>query len=230
MNEYTVLIPCAGNGSRFAATLAKQYHSLAGKTVLDWTLQAFETSSRIKQIVVIVQADDPQIERYRTNYAKLAIAKVGGATRAQSVLNGLRNLALTNNDWVLVHDAARCCITPQMINHLIEQVELNNIGGLLTTRVVDTVKQINAQQQVVQTLNREELRLAQTPQMFRYDELVNALLTLEAEKATDEASAIEACGGKVLAIENSPTNLKLTYPSDLYLAEIILQHSISKGE
>ncbi|MEN9945687.1 MAG: hypothetical protein RLZZ293_73 [Pseudomonadota bacterium] len=230
MNEYTVLIPCAGNGSRFATTLAKQYHSLAGKTVLDWTLQAFETSSRIKQIVVIVQADDPQIERYRTNYAKLAIAKVGGATRAQSVLNGLRNLALTNNDWVLVHDAARCCITPQMINYLIEQVELNNIGGLLTTRVVDTVKQINAQQQVVQTLNREELRLAQTPQMFRYDELVNALLTLEAEKATDEASAIEACGGKVLAIENSPTNLKLTYPSDLYLAEIILQHSISKGE
>ncbi|MBX9597428.1 MAG: 2-C-methyl-D-erythritol 4-phosphate cytidylyltransferase [Burkholderiales bacterium] len=222
MSKFIALLPCAGSGSRFGSVLAKQYHSLCNKTVLDWTLSAFETVAEIGEVLLVASPADELIDKYATKYNKVKIAKVGGTTRAESVSNGLRALELMPDDWVLVHDAARCCVHPDDIRKLINQLKNGTNGGILASKAVDTIKQADAAKQVLTTLDRQYIYMAQTPQMFRYQELTHALSRVDLAQVTDEASAIELAGGVVKIIESSAPNLKVTFPFDLQIAELVI--------
>lgn len=222
MSKFVALLPCAGSGSRFGSALAKQYHPLCDKTVLDWTLRAFEAVMEIEQVLLVASPDDELIDDYAAKYTKVRIVKVGGATRAASVNNGLRELKLMPDDWVLVHDAARCCIHPNDIRKLVNQLKNGSDGGILAAKAVDTVKQVDSAKQVLKTLDRQYIYMAQTPQMFRYQELIQALAKADLALVTDEASAVELAGGVVKIIESSAPNLKVTFPFDLQIAELVI--------
>ena len=222
MGKFVALLPCAGSGSRFGSVLAKQYHPLCGKTVLDWTLRAFEAVMEIEQVLLVVSSDDELIDDYAAKYTKVRVVKLGGATRAESVNNGLQALELMPDDWVLVHDAARCCIHPEDIRKLINQLKNGTTGGILAAKAVDTIKQVDSAKQILRTLDRQYIYLAQTPQMFRYQELTQALTRADLALVTDEASAIELAGGVVKVIESSAPNLKVTFPFDLQIAELVI--------
>jgi 2-C-methyl-D-erythritol 4-phosphate cytidylyltransferase len=229
MSKFIALLPCAGSGSRFGSVLAKQYHSLCSKTVLDWTLSAFEVVAEIEQVLLVASPDDELIDNYATKYNKVKIAKVGGTTRAESVSNGLRELEIMPDDWVLVHDAARCCIHPDDIRKLINQLKNGSNGGILASKAVDTIKQVDSVQQVLRTLDRQYIYMAQTPQMFRYQELTQALTQADLTQVTDEASAVELVGGVVHVVESDAPNIKVTFPFDLKLAQMIINSYLEDG-
>ncbi len=229
MSKFIALLPCAGSGSRFGSVLAKQYHSLCNKTVLDWTLSAFETVAEIGEVLLVASPADELIDKYATKYNKVKIAKVGGTTRAESVNNGLRVLDLRANDWVLVHDAARCCIHPDDIRKLINQLKSGTNGGILAAKAVDTIKQVDSVKQVLRTLDRQDIYMAQTPQMFRNQELTQALSQTDLAQVTDEASAIELAGGMVQVVESDAPNIKVTFPFDLKLAQMIINSYLEDG-
>ena len=184
------------------------------------TLAAFAAVARFRDTLVVVAADD---DFFDATTESISIAPCGGATRAGSVFNGLSHL-LNNgadaNDWVLVHDAARCLITPAQINTLINACAGDAVGGLLAHKLPDTLKsEINGR--VAATLDRSDKWLAQTPQMFRIGALREALLQA-GNKVTDEASAMEAQGLQPLLVPGSAQNFKVTYPEDFALAEAVL--------
>lgn len=215
------LIPCAGSGSRAGAEGPKQYQLLAGKPMVMHTLAAFAAVSGIAQLVVVVAPGD---EFFTSRAAPCLVAACGGATRAASVLNGLRFLlrqGAARDDWVLVHDAARCLVTPRQIEALIDVCGADPVGGLLAHKLPDTLKR-EAGGRVVQTLDRSDKWLAQTPQMFRIGQLMDAMAH-SADHLTDEASAMEAIGLQPLLVPGSAQNFKVTYPEDFALAEAILK-------
>jgi 2-C-methyl-D-erythritol 4-phosphate cytidylyltransferase len=222
------LIPCAGSGSRALsslsggerAPLAKQYHPLAGQPLVLHTLAAFAAVRRLAGTLVVVAPGD---DFFRTAPVDCRVAPVGGATRAQSVTNGLQYLAEHGGqpqDWVLVHDAARCLVTPQLINALIDACLDDEVGGLLAHKLPDTLKREVAGR-VAGTLRRDDKWLAQTPQMFRLGQLSQAL-ALAGEQVTDEAGAIETMGLNPKLVPGSAQNFKVTYPPDFELAEVVL--------
>lgn len=222
--KYFVIIPVAGNGSRFGGSIPKQYTLINDKTVLQHTLDAFLKVDRIEQIVLIANPNDTIIEQYIKPNNKVIIHKVGGITRSESVTNGLKKLNCASDDWILVHDAARCCIKVESINNLIDSLYNSDSGGILASKATDTIKY--AENNIIQkTINREYIYLAQTPQMFRYTLLLNALNTVDLNQVTDEASAIEAIGAKVNIVINDNTNIKITYPQDIELAKILLANN-----
>jgi len=155
--------------------------------------------------------------------AKLETVFCGGQTRAESVANGLRAAATAaaDDDWILVHDAARPCLTPQLVERLVAELAADPVGGLLAIPVADTLKRADAGQRVAATESREGLWQAQTPQMFRYRLLADALAACSA--VTDEAGAVEALGLKPKLVPGENTNLKVTFPADLGIAEWILR-------
>jgi 2-C-methyl-D-erythritol 4-phosphate cytidylyltransferase len=222
--KYVALIPAAGVGARMGATIPKQYLPLAGKTVMEHTVAAFLQSPQIAHTSVVVSAEDAYIDahlpRQPIAQGNLSVLRCGGATRKDSVRNGLQALRgqLADHDWVLVHDAARPGLTPALIAHLIQEVGTHAVGGLLALPVVDTVKRVSGDK--VETISREGLWLAQTPQMFRYGILCAALDAID--QVTDEASAIEACGYVPQLVQGAASNLKITLASDLALAEMYL--------
>ncbi len=212
------LIPCAGNGSRSGATGPKQYQPIAGKAMVLHTLAAFAGVERLAGTLVVVSAGDDFFDAL-----PVQVEACGGATRALSVANGLdallqRGAALS--DWVLVHDAARCLITPTQINSLIDACVDDVIGGLLALPLPDTLKAAK-DGRVAATLERSDKWLAQTPQMFRLGELKSALLAA-GDAVTDESSAMEFMGQRPLLVEGSAQNFKVTYPPDFALAESVL--------
>ncbi|MBC3906089.1 2-C-methyl-D-erythritol 4-phosphate cytidylyltransferase [Undibacterium umbellatum] len=213
--RYVALIPAAGVGSRMGATTPKQYMSISGKSVLQYTVDAFLTFSKIQHTYVLVSPDDAYVDEYLAKAENLTVLRCGGASRRDTVRNGLSKLAATlgNKDWVLVHDAARPGLTSGLLQHLIDQVADSAVGGLLALPVVDTVKRVENGK--VQTIPRDGLWLAQTPQMFRYQLLCDALDA--ADQVTDEASAIEAAGHAPIMVEGHVRNMKLTLPSDMAL-------------
>lgn len=233
--SYFALIPAAGNGSRMAgdahASLPptpKQYLPLAGRPLIWHALAALCQVSEIEKIFVVLSGDDrgwPQATMAELG-SKVVILRCGGATRAASVSNGLRAMKkyVVDDDWILVHDAARPCVTSTQIENLIATIvgETDSAGGLLAMPVADTLKRADVEQpnSVAATVPRDGLWQAQTPQMFRYALLCEALDT--APQVTDEASAIEALGQRPQLIESDVTNLKVTYPADFQLAEMIL--------
>ena len=226
------LIPCAGMGSRALGTdrsgdsapaRPKQYQPLLGQPLVMHTLAAFASSIRVARTMVVVAPGDTFFNAIRLPNASFLIASCGGNTRACSVLNGLTALAdhgAHDSDWVLVHDAARCLITPHLIDALIEACLPDAVGGLLALPVPDTLKSaVNGR--VATTLDRSDKWLAQTPQMFRLGTLRLALQRA-GPQVTDEASAIEALGQSPRLVVSTAENFKVTYPSDFALAEAVL--------
>lgn len=214
------LIPCAGNGSRSGAHGPKQYALLAGKPMVVHTLAAFAEVARLAGTLVVVSAGDAFFDDCAQ---PVAVAACGGATRAQSVFNGLQALlaqGASASDWVLVHDAARCLITPAQINALIDACLPDAVGGLLALPLPDTLKMAQ-DGRVAGTLARSDKWLAQTPQMFRLGALQSALQTA-GDAVTDESSAMELAGLRPLLVEGSAQNFKVTYPQDFALAESVL--------
>lgn len=229
--RFFALIPCAGSGSRAGTRQPKQYQLLAGQAVVWHTVQAFRAVQVMAGITVVVSPGDDAFMRVCPDFKQQGdlLAAVGGSTRAASVGNGLKALlqhAAQLDDWVLVHDAARCLITPGQIQALIAACQNDNTGGLLALPLSDTLKS-SAKGRVAQTIERADKWLAQTPQMFRMGALLAALeaagLDASGGAVTDESSAMEAQGLKPLLVPGSAQNFKLTYPQDFALAEAILQ-------
>ena len=219
--RFFALIPCAGHGSRAGTVGPKQYEPIAGKPIVMHTLAAFAAVKRIAKTLVVVAQDDGFFSR---NFAPVTASACGGETRAISVANGLhelRKLGADSRDWVLVHDAARCLITPALIDSLIDACEGDDVGGLLAQPLADTLKVGNGGR-VAETLSRDDKWLAQTPQMFRIGPLLEAL-EQAGDEVTDEASAMEAVGQRPLLVAGGAQNFKVTYPDDFALAEAVLK-------
>lgn len=220
-SRYFALVPCAGTGSRAGTHGPKQYERIAGQPMVWHTLAAFAAVKRIARTLVVVAPGDGFFER---NPTSALVVACGGATRAASVQNGLYELTrvgATQEDWVLVHDAARCLVTPALIDRLIDACTEDAVGGLLAYPLPDTLKR-EAGGRAVETVGREDKWLAQTPQMFRIGMLMEAI-----ERATgaltDEASAIEAMGHRPLLVAAGSQNFKVTWPDDFALAEAVLK-------
>lgn len=227
MTRYVALIPAAGTGSRFGNGRPKQYLDLLGKPMLAHSIEVLASHPRISSVSVVIAPSDTWFQKFDWDGStvKLQFLRVGGATRAQSVANGLRALGddVGEDDWVLVHDAARPCISRELLDWLIDGVGDDAIGGLLAVRVADTLKLADQGNRVTATRSRDGLWGAQTPQMFRRGLLGRALSEMHEGDVTDESSAIEWLGFHPLLIESAAENLKVTYPNDYALAETILK-------
>lgn len=219
------VVPAAGRGLRFGSVLPKQYLPLAGATVLAHTLRRLDDLGGLG-IAVGLAPDDPHWAACRPTLATPIIAFEGGAERALTVLNGLKALQdqARPDDLVFVHDAARPCVRRADLERLRTIAESAVDGALLARPVADTVKRAGTQDFVAATVDRRGLWLAQTPQVFAYARLYEALSRALAEGAlvTDEASAIEYLGGTPQLVIGSPDNIKITVPDDLALAELFL--------
>jgi 2-C-methyl-D-erythritol 4-phosphate cytidylyltransferase len=228
MTQYIGLIPAAGTGSRMGVDVPKQYLDIAGHPMIYYAVRAMVTSPLITAVYVVLAADDSWWAGYDwCEFGdKLQVLRCGGATRAESVTNGLAAMSADGQDWVLVHDAARPCLTTELIARLIETVGDAEIGGLLAIPVADTLKRASGAH-VAQTESRDGLWQAQTPQMFRHDLLQQALSNNSDFVPTDEASAVEALGHHPLLVAADSSNFKVTYPNDLRMARLILEQEIS---
>jgi 2-C-methyl-D-erythritol 4-phosphate cytidylyltransferase len=216
------LVPCAGSGLRAQAAGPKQYAYVAGRSLINHTLQALGQVQRIAQVVVVLSPDDAVFGQHAPGFNG-GVAKVGGDSRAASVANGLQYLherGAQPRDWVLVHDAARCLVRPQWVDALIDACLEDSVGGILALPVTDTLKRAE-QGRVATTLERSQLWQAQTPQMFRLGMLQDALHHA-GPGVTDEASAMEAAGHVPKLVLGYLENFKITYPSDLALAHRLL--------
>ncbi|NBW67632.1 MAG: 2-C-methyl-D-erythritol 4-phosphate cytidylyltransferase [Betaproteobacteria bacterium] len=218
------LIPCAGTGARAGSDEPKQYRDVAGIPLVIHTLRAFNAISRIKQGLIVVAPDDQVMQDLVQKFSipQFQVAGVGGAQRSDSVLAGLNTLLALGakpEDWVLVHDAARCLITPLQINSLIDAVAEDSVGGLLAQPLTDTLKSAE-RNRVGSTVSRADKWLAQTPQMFRIGPLKRAI-EQAGSAVTDESSAMEWMGLHPLLVACDSHNFKVTYAQDFSLAEAI---------
>ena len=225
MPRHFAIVPAAGSGSRFGAERPKQYLELLGRPLIFHTLAALVACPHIERVWVVLAPDDPWWPKFDWHElgAKLETVRCGGETRAESVRNGLQAAAMVaaEDDWVLVHDAARPCLSAEMLAQLFDDLADDPVGGLLAVPVADTLKRADARQRVAATEPRDGLWQAQTPQMFRYARLCEALEQCTA--VTDEAGAIEMLGLQPKLVRCDSTNLKVTYPADLALAAMILR-------
>jgi len=218
------LVPCAGIGQRAGTGGPKQYEALAGSSVVAHTLAALAAVPRLAGTLVVLAPEDTLFERHAPAFGGW-VARVGGATRAATVTHGLavlRGRGADDDDWVLVHDAARCLLQPAWVDRLIDACFDDPVGGLLALPLADTLKQADADGRVGDTVPRSGKWAAQTPQMFRLGLLQRALLQAGAG-VTDESSAIEALGLAPQLVVGDIENLKLTWPGDFALAARLLQ-------
>ena len=226
MSRLFALIPAAGSGARMGADLPKQYLQLAGKPLLYHALGALCGHRAIERVFVVLAQGDPHFAQvdWQPFAAKFEPLYCGGATRAASVFNGLiaARGEIDADDWVLVHDAVRPCLAAEALERLISTLRDEQTGGLLALPLVDTLKRGDAADYVVKTEARDNLWRAQTPQMFRYGLLLQALHAIDPAAATDEAQAIERMGLRPKLVMGDSRNLKVTYPQDLALAALIL--------
>jgi 2-C-methyl-D-erythritol 4-phosphate cytidylyltransferase len=237
MPRLHALVPCAGTGSRAGTAGPKQYQHVAGQPLVLHTLQALLAVPRLATVLVAVAPGDttlhalPGLARLQAT-ERLVLRECGGATRADTVLAGLqalRALGAAGSDWVLVHDAARCLITPALVDTLIDACLGHAVGGLLAQPLADTLKRAEGSAEaqppsVAATVPRAGLWLAQTPQMFRLGPLSEALVAAQAQgqTLTDEASALESVGQAPRLVPGSAHNIKVTWPEDFALAEALL--------
>jgi 2-C-methyl-D-erythritol 4-phosphate cytidylyltransferase len=225
-----LVLPAAGSGQRMAASTPKQYLLLNNKPVIQHTLERIAAHPALSKVVIALAVDDPYWPAVAAAlpaslHAKLLVT-VGGAQRCDSVLNGLQALQAEAQaeDWVLVHDVVRPCLHTSDLERLVSTVSSSGVGGLLASPVRDTLKRTTAQQYVATTLERNQLWCAATPQMFRYQQLRDALLRSQQQGqiVTDEAQAVELCGHPVQVVSGRSDNIKLTFPEDMRLAELLL--------
>jgi len=228
--RYFALLPAAGVGARMGADSPKQYLTVGGKPMIRHAVEAFRASSLIAHTFVVVSEGDGYAgEVLPAGEEGVTVLRCGGATRMDSVLNGLRAVRalVSDHDMVLVHDAARPGLTPALIARLIDEVGAHPAGGLLALPVVDTVKRsapgAEGASISAATVPRNSLWLAQTPQMFSYALLERALGSApDANAITDDASAVEMLGLSPVLVEGHPRNLKVTLPTDIRIAEMYL--------
>lgn len=229
MPRYFALVPAAGSGARMGVNQPKQYLALSGRPLLYHTLQRLAACADIERVFVVLAAGDAQFAQHDwLPFAdRIAPLYCGGSTRAASVFNGLlaAHDLIAADDWILVHDAVRPCLPADAVARLIATLRDDAVGGLLALPVVDTIKRADDECRVAQTESREALWQAQTPQMFRYRVLLEALRMIDPAVATDEASAIEALGLKPRLVMGDTRNLKVTYPQDLEMAAMILKNT-----
>lgn len=223
-----VIIPAAGVGKRMGSDTPKQYLTLNDKTVIEHTLDVFDSHDSISEIIVAVSNEDEYWPSLNVTLSKPLHKTNGGKERCDTVLNGLIFLEdkAAADDWVLVHDAARPCLRLEDLTLLLETLQENEIGGILAIPVRDTMKRsIENTKLIKKTVDRECLWHALTPQMFRFSLLKNALESAltNNEIITDEASAIELVGYHPVLVEGHADNLKITRPEDLALAAFFLK-------
>lgn len=227
MSKAYALIPAAGTGSRLSAAVPKQYLEIAGHPVLYYALRPLAQHPRIEQVFVVLAQGDTHFKTcdWREFGTKVEPLYCGGVTRAASVFNGLvaAHDMIEPSDWVLVHDAARPCLSDEALERLLAEAGSDETGGLLAVPVSDTLKRANSDLRVAGTESREHLWLAQTPQMFRCRVLIEALRLADPAVTTDEAQAIEGVGLRPRLVMGDSRNLKVTYPEDLKIAELILR-------
>lgn len=226
MSKAYALVPAAGTGSRVGAAVPKQYLEVAGRPLLYHALRPLAGHPRIEQVLVVLAQGDRRFAGYdwREFGGKIEPLYCGGETRGATVFNGLLAArdTIAADDWVLVHDAARPCLGREELDRLLGEVGEEDAGGLLAIPVSDTLKRANRETRVAVTEPRDNLWLAQTPQMFRYRLLIEALRAADSAVATDEARAIEGLGLKPRLVMGSTCNIKVTFSEDLQLAELIL--------
>lgn len=219
------VVPAAGRGARFGADVPKQYVEIAGKPLLNWTLEALAQHPRIAGLMVMIAADDSLFSTLSIDSDVPVLTCVGGGERADSVLAGLQALpaSVAESDFVLVHDAARPCVRDSDIENLVQRGVACD-GALLAAPLRDTLKLADSDQRVAATEPREARWRALTPQMFRRAQLTNALKQARASgcAVTDEAMAMELAGFRPLLVEGSEDNLKVTTAADRHLAEFLL--------
>lgn len=227
MMRCVALIPAAGTGSRIGDACPKQYMALLGKPMLTYSMRVLVSHPRVSAVFVVISHEDDWFQRFDWNVfgSDVQILRVGGATRSQSVANGLKAMgeAVGPDDRVLVHDAARPCLSIELLDRLIDGVGEDAAGGLLACRIADTIKSADTRNRVTETRPRAGLWSAQTPQMFPRGLLERALSEANNDEITDDASAVERLGFQPLLIESDIENLKVTYAGDLHLAETILR-------
>ncbi|HEY6095403.1 MAG TPA: 2-C-methyl-D-erythritol 4-phosphate cytidylyltransferase [Gallionellaceae bacterium] len=221
--SFYALVPAAGSGSRMGSELPKQYLPLAGRPLIHHALTTLCAHPDISTVFVVLAPGDEQFHQYDWSHCgdKLQPLYCGGQTRAESVLNGLMASELEPDDWVLVHDAARPCISQVLLTRQLDELRRDPVGGILAVPLADTLKRADAAQRIARTEPREGLWQAQTPQMFRTGLLLQALQA--APGVTDEASAVEALGLYPKLVASDTSNFKVTYPQDLRMAELLLK-------
>lgn len=223
--KLVAVLAAAGIGKRVGADIPKQYLTILGKTIIEHSVTPFIEHPQITKVVVSIAKNDLW-------FAQLDIAKhpkirmvEGGCERVDSVLSALQ--VIDANDYVLVHDAARPCITRTDIDNLIAHVLASKQGAILASRVRDTMKRSDRQGQIRNTVERENLWHALTPQMFQNKALLKAISSAkDPQKITDESSAMEMAGEPVAIVEGRSDNLKVTREEDLQLAELYLSQML----
>ena len=228
--KFYALIPAAGSGSRMGGAIEKQYLDLNSVPMIAHAMMVLAREPRIARIFVVLSPTDKRWNNYAWQgwEERIEVLRCGGATRAETVLNGLDAISrvCAADDWVLVHDAARPCLPDEMLAKLLDEAAADPVGGLLAVPVADTLKRAAAEPasgtRAEATVPRAGLWQAQTPQMFRHGTLVQALRAAGSDM-TDEASAIEQLGLQPRLVESDSRNLKVTYPQDLELAGLILR-------
>ena len=233
-----VVMPAAGSGSRMQQSLPKQYLSISGLAIIEHTIKVFLDNHEIQKIIVPLAENDQRFCQLNIAKDPRVTTTVGGSSRAHSVLNGLTALCaegspsivkdsqplVKDSDWVLVHDAARPCLSRASLEHLIHSLRDDDVGGILAVLAKDTLKRASKTQSIMATVDRSDIWQAQTPQMFRYG-ILRAALTSAIERdvdITDEASALEYLGYQPKLVVGDARNLKVTTPEDLALAEFLL--------
>ncbi len=225
--KYWAVVPAAGIGQRMQSDRPKQYLEIDGRPLLEYAISRLMADTHIEGVVVAISSADRYWPELEICLDKPLWVAEGGVERCHSVLNALQELAThaDEDDWVLVHDAARPCVRAEDIAHLIAELNTDEIGGLLAIPVRDTMKRAEANRRVISTEDRHGLWHALTPQMFRYGKLRHALEQAMEDEAlvTDEASAMELAGFEPLLVEGHADNIKVTRPEDLTLAAFYLQ-------
>jgi len=228
--KFYALSPAAGSGSRMGGAIEKQYMDLNAVPMIAYAMMVLAREPRIEKLFIVLSPTDKRWNNYEWQgwEERIEVLRCGGATRAETVLNGLDAIAKVcdADDWVLVHDAARPCLPDEMLAKLLDEVADDPVGGLLAVPVADTLKRAAADTgsgiRAEATVPRAGLWQAQTPQMFRHGKLTEALRAAGSDM-TDEASAIEQLGLQPRLVESDSRNLKVTYPQDLELAGMIIR-------
>jgi 2-C-methyl-D-erythritol 4-phosphate cytidylyltransferase len=226
--RFWAIVPAAGAGTRMGADIPKQYLTLGDRTVLEHTLDTLLSCQQLSGVILVLSHTDERWSEIAPRYSGQALETAGGgAERCHSVLNGLNHLAFraTDDDWVLVHDAARPCVRAEDIEHLMNTLKGGSDGGLLGVPVADTMKRVDEELSISATVDREGLWHAYTPQMFRAGILRAALQQAidNGQQVTDEANAMELAGFRPRMVQGARDNIKITVPSDLPLAAFYLQ-------
>ena len=223
---YWVIVPAAGVGSRMQADCPKQYLSINGKPMIAHSVDKLSALPQVERVVVALHPKDHWWLTLNLADPKKILTVIGGKARVDSVLLSLTFLEdyAKDNDWVLVHDAARPCVEAKDIQRLIQELDGHPVGGLLGLPVVDTLKQVDQNDHIHQTVSREGLWRAQTPQLFRYGLLRSSIEKALTDKQTitDEASAVEYAGFQPKMVLGNQKNIKVTMPADLDLAEVFI--------